>query len=442
MASVTWRCQPVHRPQQAADPCPKGRWPGGHRGSGPRPGRGRPRPWPPRSRPRSSSGCRPTCTSCKGGAVAGVGEVEGEIAGVGEAAADQEALLPARRRIAAVRSVGPVVEPRALRTVAGAQAVPAAGRYLAGVFLDPAEAQALRAAHRQHIAQLLLLQPAAQGMVGTIDAVSGYPREGQAGRHAPARAWPSPALRPFGTVSRCRSLRDRMIGSADHGGEAHRLGDAGLAPACRVGRPNPRADRAPGRSVLGRSGWHNRGTRRSGSSRSAPPCRCTGAARPPICGPSSQIPSRRAPGHRREPPDGPRHEVLRSSRTASASHRTRLRNSCTPSGVGSPAASASCQPFFRSTGASSPRRSAANRATRLDPPEPRSQPTHQGLERLGPRLATVRCTSSFILHDDRSYHIKHGCSTSRCGQARAGRPAAGAPVRRARVSRVSRCRRR
>src|SRR4051794_19716979 len=40
---------------------------------------------------------------------------------------------------------------------------------------------------------------------------------------------------------------------------------------------------------------------------------------------------------------------------------TRLRTSCTPSGVASPTASANCQPFLRSTGASKPRREARAR---------------------------------------------------------------------------------
>jgi hypothetical protein len=55
----------------------------------------------------------------KGRAVASMGEIEGEIARVGEAAADQEPPLPAGRRVAAISSVSPVVEPRALRPVAG-----------------------------------------------------------------------------------------------------------------------------------------------------------------------------------------------------------------------------------------------------------------------------------------------------------------------------------
>jgi hypothetical protein len=44
-------------------------------------------------------------------AVRGMGEVEGELVGLGDAAPDQEALLPAGRRIAAVGQIGPVVEP-------------------------------------------------------------------------------------------------------------------------------------------------------------------------------------------------------------------------------------------------------------------------------------------------------------------------------------------
>ena len=62
------------------------------------------------------------------GAVGGMGEVEGELIGLGDAAPDQEALLPAGRRVAAIGQIGPVIEPRALGTIAGAEAMPGVGR--------------------------------------------------------------------------------------------------------------------------------------------------------------------------------------------------------------------------------------------------------------------------------------------------------------------------
>ena len=73
------------------------------------------------------------------GAVDGVGQVEGEVVGRGDAAPDQETLLPAERRVLAVRPIGPVVEPGPLGAVTGAEAMPAVGRDLGDAVLDPAE---------------------------------------------------------------------------------------------------------------------------------------------------------------------------------------------------------------------------------------------------------------------------------------------------------------
>ena len=42
------------------------------------------------------------------GAVGGMGEVEGELTGLGDAAPDQQALLPAGRRVAAIGQIAPV----------------------------------------------------------------------------------------------------------------------------------------------------------------------------------------------------------------------------------------------------------------------------------------------------------------------------------------------
>src|SRR3954447_19929143 len=49
-----------------------------------------------------------------------------------ELAPDQEALLPTGRGAAPVGRVGPIVQPRPLRPLAGAQPLPALGRYLGG----------------------------------------------------------------------------------------------------------------------------------------------------------------------------------------------------------------------------------------------------------------------------------------------------------------------
>jgi hypothetical protein len=59
--------------------------------------------------------------------------------------------------------------------------MPEVGRDLDDPILDAGEAQPLCLGHRQHVAEPLLLQPAAQRMVGTVDAVGGDPGEGQAG---------------------------------------------------------------------------------------------------------------------------------------------------------------------------------------------------------------------------------------------------------------------
>jgi hypothetical protein len=53
--------------------------------------------------------------------------------------------------------------------------------------------------------------------------------------------------------------------------------------------------------------------------------------------------------------------------------------------VRSPAASANCQPFLRSTGDSNPRKYARAPA-RLDPPKPRADPLHHFLKPLRPAL--------------------------------------------------------
>ena len=94
--------------------------------------------------------------------------------------------------------------------------MPAAGGDLGDQVLDPAEAQPLRPGHRQHVAEPVLLQPAAQRVVGAIDAVGGHPGEGHTGR-----------VRPL-------EHRQAELGL---GGERDLLGHAGLGPARPVRRP-------------------------------------------------------------------------------------------------------------------------------------------------------------------------------------------------------------
>src|SRR3712207_9362146 len=93
------------------------------------------------------------------GLLGGVGQVERELVRLVELAPDQETLLPARVGVAAVPAVGPVVETRPLAALAGAQAVPAVGRHLPRELLDAAEAEPLRAGHRQHVAEGAVVQP-------------------------------------------------------------------------------------------------------------------------------------------------------------------------------------------------------------------------------------------------------------------------------------------
>ena len=66
-------------------------------------------------------------------AVGGVGEIEGELVGLRDAAADQQALFPTGRRVGAIGQIGPVVEPRAFGAIAGTETMPVAGRDLAVV---------------------------------------------------------------------------------------------------------------------------------------------------------------------------------------------------------------------------------------------------------------------------------------------------------------------
>src|SRR4051812_41466490 len=60
------------------------------------------------------------------------GQVEGQLVRLVELAPDQEALLPTGQGAAPVGRVGPIVRPRPLRPLAGAQPLPALGRYLGG----------------------------------------------------------------------------------------------------------------------------------------------------------------------------------------------------------------------------------------------------------------------------------------------------------------------
>src|SRR3954463_4329546 len=100
------------------------------------------------------------------------------------------------------------------------------------------------------------------------------------------------------------------------------------------------------------------------------------------------------------------------------------RKSCIPSGVRSPAASASCQPFLRPEGASSPRRYASKRRRGSHPPQPRApqqraprppppnpgpRPPRQLVQALRPPLgfAHVRHARS----SSRAERPNRGCST-------------------------------
>ena len=154
-------------------------------------------------------------------------------------------------------------------------------------------------------------------------------------------------------------------------------------PAGRRRRPTPSAGTAPGRAAPGpsRVAYPRNTPTWQFSIRPAVPeyWRAT----PPTSSPSSGTRSRprpaRRPGRRGARP----RSRIRSSRTASASQSARASRCCTPSGVGSPRCSASCQPFFRSVVAEQP-------ADVPDGPPPRLAPGEVPADPLADRRQLVR----------------------------------------------------
>ena len=145
------------------------------------------------------------------------GQVERQLVRLVELAPDQQPLLPAGRGAAAVGRVGPVVEPRSLGALAGAQPLPALGRDPGRPRVHAPGAQPLAAGHRQHVAEpAARLDPPPQGAVGPVHAVARHPRA----RHA--------------SVQRPLQHRRAELGLGDEGDPSRH---AGPGAAARVARP-------------------------------------------------------------------------------------------------------------------------------------------------------------------------------------------------------------
>src|SRR3954471_8517369 len=86
--------------------------------------------------------------------------------------------------------MSPVIQPRTLGTVAGAQSPPSAGGHILKPVRDGLEPQPLPAGHRQDVTTATFLDTAAQRVISPIHTVTGPPparhsRRKGAGQHLP-----------------------------------------------------------------------------------------------------------------------------------------------------------------------------------------------------------------------------------------------------------------
>lgn len=274
-----------------------------------------------------------------GGIQRGAGEVVGDLVGLGDAAAGEHPPLPGGGFVAVERigsgqaGGGPVVVPLALRAASGGQPLPGFGRGLADEVVDARVVDLLGFGDGDNVGELDVFQETAEAGVLAVGGVRGDPGDGQGRGERPP---------------------DDGAGQLAFGGEGAFVGDAGspaalavIGPGC--GQVQLAVDQgvAPGGGVGGETAiWQF-------SVRPAVPeyWRWTPAEVVPFfTKPLSSMIS--------TPPGAPRCSamyVCRSSRISSASQRLPASRCCSPSGVAWPAYSASCQPFLRPTGPSSPR---------------------------------------------------------------------------------------